>query len=432
MLAFLLACAQLPEKYTDCDDTECRSAWVVERWKTDPDAVAAAVGAEPDEMVRIVLVRVLTDAYPGRIASLCGKLPAGPATDQCRTMNARPHLHSEAAAAKAKPKRTFSDVEPEVVDCATERKVCQMEAARQRVEAGDERGAAAACRAVEETDAQSECFFQAAEALMANGRQPDPVGVVRMCLGGERFQNNCLIHLTRSLSRLAPRSTETRPNAWSAATAAIEAARAELEVQGAAQAPKFPDWAWGQTLRASYSFDEEVTGTPLEQLPSEVAPQVRAAAAVRFYQLHFTESWTVDQWQERFTAALADRAPRPARERARTEEPVVTDRWTTRLPGEEEIPSEPWSWRTDRPFSEDPATDALICLLMAAGTDRRPDLSLLEGGLGHEDRLVRLTAAILLDELKVESSALAKARMDEDPLVRARAKAARKGIGPGR
>ena len=312
----------------------------------------------------------------------------------------------------------------DVVTCATEAKVCQMETARSRIEAGDDRGAAAACNALEAGSVRSECFFQAAEAAMANGRSIDAAVVTKLCLGGEKFNDNCLIHLTRSVGRLAPRSTEKRPEAWAAATAAINAAQTELTAIDPTRAARYSDKAWAQVLRAAYSFDAEVTGIPFERLPAEIAPQVRAAAATRFRALHLQETWTIPEWKTRFAAALADRAPRLPMDRGQVAEPKVVDRWRTKLAGEEAIPTVPWSYRTDRPFSEDPDTDGLICLVMSAGTEDPADVAFLGAAVKDEDRLVRFTAAMLLSEISPDGVFLAGVRHDSDPLIRARAKQA--------
>ncbi len=438
LLVLLAACGPgLPRQFADCPDLECQQRWVSERWETDPEAVTLAIGAIPDVVTRIALVRQLTVAHPGEAIALCDLLSGTQEQQACLNRNRRPHLQDvkltgsgNAATEEEEDDHglqltrpipsPWADVQPDTVPCTVEARVCQTEEAQRRAAAGELERAAAACAALTEPTWKAECFFQAAESGAHN--QSLVAGqAVGLCLGASSYAGRCLSHIVRQLGTFAPRASGAEKGRWPLLTEIITLGRAQLEAGDPTLAVAFEHQAWAYALRFAYVRDFTVTAVPLDHVPANAAPHVRAALAWRLWSLEGMQDRSLAEWQARLSAVLADRSPKAPREatgpsRAQNH---LRRLWTRVLPGEEKIPSVPYLGPNNRALHADPELDALICLLEAAAQGRPPGGSLLEQALGHPDATVRWTAARLLSAVNPRSPALRK-HTDTDPLVSAR------------
>lgn len=437
LLLLLPGCGEsLPDRLDQCPDQACQQLWVESRWATDPEAVARAIGALPDPLARVALVRQLTDAHPGEAKPLCDLLPEGDPRQACHTRNMRPHLQQVEVRSTAKASTDqdsdghgfriqraipspWERVSPQAADCAVEERSCQNEAARQRAARGDLEGAAASCAALSDATWRAECYFQAAEAA---SQQPGAAGgqAVSLCLGAASFAGRCLSHLVRNLGTQAPRAASGDTTRWQALVEAIAAGRETLADADADLAEQYEGQAWAYALRFAYSQESEVNAAPLDVLPEPAFPHVRAAMAWRLWSQEGLQERTLAAWETRIEEALADRAPRhSSRSSARRDlSPIVRDYWARILPDERGLTRVPYLGPAERALAEDPLEDATICLVEAAARSQPPAKALLAEALSHKSSLVRWTAARLLSTVDPRNHALN--RGDADPMVRAR------------
>lgn len=445
LLALLLGCGGPPETLADCDDLDCQRTWVLERWPTDAAATASALGGLSDPVARLALVNALVEAHPGQTGELCRLLPQGDAQLRCQQLNARPHLwqvpdHVLQTGASADETDSIETVglellqptaplpspwattAPRVVPCDGATSQCQSLDALRAARLGARDEAASACLAIDEDRWRQECFFQAADAIVA---QPSPargVDAVKLCLGAPGFLSRCLTHIQWASASLAPIAPAAKAEDWAPMRAFIETTTTELRPLEPALADRFEQLLWAEALRVGYDQVEKVNGAPLAALEPALAPHVRAAAIRRLLSLELGVERSLEDWGARIEEALAKQTPEPTR---RYRDPIknkaLSYLWRGTLPGEEALQTTVYFAGGRRALAADPKIDALVCLLEAAALLPRPKTSLLEDALDHEDRLVRWTAARLLADDDPQNERLReRLRLETDPLVRAR------------
>jgi hypothetical protein len=158
----------------------------------------------------------------------------------------------------------------------------------------------------------------------------------------------------------------------------------------------------------------------LDQVEAAAVPHARAAVAWREVELEGDLS--LAELSDRVEEALARRASVAAPAAKGPADAPIRGLWDEVLPGEEGLAWTVYLSHARRAVHEDAVTDVAICVLEAAA--RVPDArrGLLEEGLDHDDRLVRWTAARLLQGLGRPGEWLGRASRDQDPLVRARSR----------
>lgn len=438
--ALASGCDRMPDDLSDCDDLECQRAWVTARWEADPAGTAAAIGRLPDTVARIALVNALAEAHPGKTADLCRLLPPGDAGRRCQQLNARPHLwQSGAAEARASadgPAQAGLEVlDPaaplpspwaaapaRAVPCPGDANTCQTDEALRAARQGQPDAVAGACNAIAEDRWRQECYFQAADAMTERPEPGRAADAVRLCLGASTYFSQCLVHVQWASAKLAPIAPAATAQDWAPMTGYIDAATRTLEPLDATVAARFERLLWAEALRVGYGEVEAVNGAPLDALPAELAPLVRAAAVRRLLALELTQGRDLAAWADRIDAALAVRAPTPTK---RYREPEKREDlgylWRDTLPQEAALKTDMFFGGGRRAVSDDPRADGLICLLEAAALLSPPQSSLIAEGLEHSDPLVRWTAARLLRAVDRGNPALQDAaRHERDPLVVAR------------
>ena len=424
-LSISLACSGRPERFEDCRDLSCRELQLEESWRKDPQALSRSLAAMDDPLERAVLALRLVEAHPGHTQQLC-QLSLDEASHQrCVRLNQRPHLQTSPAADQAPAVQSLSPSQgagppalpwsspPLLAPCPHEglRTACQGQHALGRAADQDWAAVAAACLAVEEPRWSWECFFQAADTAITRhgGRAAD--AALQLCLGSGDFYSNCLAHVAMRMARLAPAANAAAPGPWLALVRNVELARSSLEAWDAELAQRLAQRCWAEIAMVAYQRTAAPSGAPLDHLPSEAQPHIRAAAAWRLWQLESRQVRSLAHWQERLQQLL------DSREEAPSQRPGERWRVTPSARGSCQAPGLTWSGylgQSERLVALDPHDDALICLLEAAARRSESSEALLREALEHPALPVRLTAARWL-----RGSADGAASGHEDALVRA-------------
>ena len=154
---------------------------------------------------------------------------------------------------------------------------------------------------------------------------------------------------------------------------------------------------WAESLGIAYSGATEITGNPLDSIPEEYHPHVRAAAAYRLFQSEESGQYSLAEWTDILDAKL--------KLRSRKKEKINQQRKFMAAPnfGTKEVSAEAsilYLATSRRLFSPDTKTDISICLLEAE--IRKPPVNeeLIKEGLAHPALLVQQTAKRLLDTLE--------------------------------
>ncbi|MFT4975983.1 MAG: hypothetical protein ACI8S6_001878 [Myxococcota bacterium] len=397
-----------------CGRSEERSgaAELYSQWGSSPERLAVALSEREPAEARLVLLTDLLLTHPElSAAGLCAHLPAGPERAHCSRISARPHLWSAAQEAPASgrthplpqtlPSR-LADTPPLAAEgCSGDRPVeCASRQAAEAAGSGAVSQAAGLCRGLQGQRWAEECMFRAAERAVSG-----PAGLTRyadgvsLCALSGDFAGDCLAHLQAPALRAVPASTAPA-TAW-------RAVRRDAErIQGywASIDPDFSaetlDRLWAAALLRAYSGAAQVTGDPLDALPSQAVPQVRAAAALQLMSSTTEGGAGLQEWKTRLRAALEARSGTDGGARARQgQEARLPDFWP---PGSSAPHGEiAYPGRSRRAHSDDPDLDLLVVLLEAAARTPGPERqALLREGAAHPDPVVRWTATRLVERLQ--------------------------------
>lgn len=373
MLALLLGlgCTETPPTLT-------------ERWRSDPDRVAAEIAAlPPPEQLAAVEAILLAD--PEGVGRLCGGLPEGDARLRCRTVQTRPHLWRGGAASAPSLPSPLADTPPATGRCddLDSPTLCWSRHATGRASAGDAEGAASGCLAIAAGQWREECMFQSAETLL-EARGPDRYAdAVSLCALAGPFVTDCLEH---GVARLAARAPATPGGDWQPIRAAAETITAHWQDIAPRQGRQQRAALWALASALVYVEAPAISSAPLAVLPEEAHPHVRAAMAWRL--LHLSPGTDLAVLTARLDDASEADSPPPARQpRALVGLP---DAWGAAEPP---VGAETTTWMglSTRVVSPDASADGTIALLEAAA--RQPGQAhLIVQALDHADPLVAWTA----------------------------------------
>jgi hypothetical protein len=359
---------------------------LTDRWREDPDRVAAEIAALPPPE-QLAAVEAILIADPQGVGRLCGGLPEGDARLRCRTVQTRPHLWRDGSASTPLIPSPLSDTPPATGRCdeLDNPTVCWSRHAAGRASAGDVEGVAAGCMAIAAGQWREECMFQSAEALLVSrgaDRYPDAIS---LCALSGAFVTDCLEH---SVARLAARAPTTPGGDWTTIIAAAEVITTRWQDAAPRQGRSQREALWALSTALVYVEAPAVSGAPLAVLPEEATPHVRAAMAWRLLQLHPGEDLAplIDQLTTAF-ATHQDTTPPTRQPRALV---GLWDGW-----GDVKTPdgatTTTWMGLSTRVVSPDPTADGVVVLLEAAA--RQPGQGhLIPQGLSHPDPLVAWTA----------------------------------------
>ena len=353
------------------------------QWSADPAGTAAALqtGELPEDLARL---EALLARQPDMMAELCPLLSEPVLHQRCSTMQQRPHLWAQHPAAQAGERpgggpsarllRPAPQPEPFAglaaqVPQSCPPKVTQEACAQQRAEAAaqqqDTERAARLCLGIETQRWRQECMFVAAEARLRHAL-PDGYGdAALLCVAAGAFEADCLQHLLDLLGERVPVATAP-PSAWTPLLRAAEVLRRWWQPRDPRYGALAEDRLWAGALFESYQSAAEVVGNPLDVLPPQAHPHIRAAAAYRLMSEVPVPPAELAGWRVLLDAALARRtAPDPQVRRARAVSRPIGDRWPVDAPGEETIPALHYLLGGRRATSPEVVLDRQIVLLEA-------------------------------------------------------------------
>lgn len=389
---------------------------VFETWSRDPKASVEQLMAIGDPITRMGVLETLLLDHPEITTDFCPRLPPGPERVRCSRVVQRPHLWTPRQPARptkrpaSGPSRTyilpeqfpdpFQDVSPrppKICDEGPDPFGCQLHKASEAAKRKEGELAAAICRVREDGKWRQECFFHAAEHRL---RLDNPEGygaAVDLCAGSGSFGSDCLLHLHGIFKLNVTPTATSGPERWEQATADIDQA-----LKRWADQPAFAAWVrdllWSHVLRRVYLRSEQVVGNPLDHLPADLAPHVRAAAAFRLMRDTDPEQpLSLAAWQVKLTETLARRAPR-GEAWVKTGKVDHVDMWERDGPGDETIPAVFFLGFSRRATDPDPEIDGLIALLEAAARQEVVLKGVLADGRSHPEPIVRWTANRLSEE----------------------------------
>lgn len=442
LLLALWACASTSEPAGPCETAECVATWAVERWPEEREAVTERLRGLGTDTERLVAVMTVVEAHPGTSASLCSLLPRGPVSRRCDNISHRPHLWTvsdapgpENDAFNGEAERTFDlDVANPFVglpplegDCeGRPRTTCLADQALDAALAGEVSDAGRACMAVEDDKWRSECFFDVAEQLCGPKRSQLCGVAARLCLGAARYRIPCFVEVAGEISKLAPAAGSGDAEAWRALRGAIDQAERLLSKDSPELARRFADRTWAEAIRRAYQGAPAV-GTPMDHVPEQVHPHVRATLAKLL--LRDGEARSLAAWGQALAEAEARRSAEGLPEPSPAAIARSGGRWSVTLPQEERLQARSYLGDARRAVHADIELDRLICVLEAAARRTPAAVELLAEGATHPDRLVRWTAVRLLASAEPSHVALHEALSDPEPLVRERAALARQDKG---
>jgi len=422
-------------------------------FQRDPEGVLQEVAALEDPVHQEAIILRLSEAYPGRVGSMCSSLQNRNVRKRCERLGSRPHLAAAVnkggpahapvlARAGAGPptgslpfpdamRQHWDTVAPEPGDCVRNRAkyhLCLAEQAAEAAQAGDTRAAAAACNAARTDRMRCDCFFGTAEdtPLTAKGYH----NAASLCLGSGTFVHECNGHL---FAKMAPAELGHERTAAVLVTDARTVAEAWQEIAPDLE-PLMLDLYWARAAERLIPIVGSTEPSLFETLPAEAWPHIRSAMA---WGLARCEDPLVSlQW-----AANPERRPsRPCTARpdspgdaARSkgtgggpEADLLEEqlRWTRDLEGEDRFPAVYFLVQGAGRRATDPDADVdlLLAGLSVQAHREHAHLDLFASYAEDERLVVRWTAVRLLAALAPNHPALALAAEDPDPSVRQRAK----------
>ncbi len=402
-----------------CADAACRQARALAAWAQEPAEGIRLIEALPDGVERSAAVARLMESDPAGVSELCDLLPQGKLRVRCQRTADRPHLwegptdpvptgvraaggpRSHRLASVQTRTSVLLSVSGDLGLCisAPDPHTCAWARAMELGAKGQVREAAARCAGIKveggDVDAwQSECRFSAAEATIRAQGAAGYAGAAELCLSAGRFQERCLIHLSRDLAARAPAADGGSGPALEAMVEAAEAIGRFWADDAAA--PKFVDHFWSLALGYAFQKAQTVTGDMLDSVPASVRPHVHAAAAWRLVALEGLGTHNLPYWLRALDVALASRAGGPERLVDAVHMPGVGNLWGVDVAADREVRAIIYMGMGRRGTSVSTASDRLICLLEAAARQDPPGMALLAEAAAIPDPAVRWTANRLL------------------------------------
>ena len=370
--------------------------WTV-LWDRDPAAAAEQIRELADPVEQIAAVTELSESRPGSTLELCTLLAPGQARERCERLNARPHLWAERkgrSPALAGLKAQLPDAEDVDPGCAAgeSEHACIEEQARAAAGHGDLGRARGLCGRIGDETWHGECLFSAAEAAVSRRGPFGYASAVELCLAADPFAENCLNHLVMQLADGAPSASCGKEKEWAVVHSAANGVRAAWNWRDPEMAAQSAERLWSEALGMAYAKAEPVTGDPLDALPGELHPHVRAAAMRRLMALEPPRQHTLQEWVRLGQQVLSQRLDGSPKRDQMGRFLAAADLWEQT----EELPSIAYMATSRRLVAEDPAADLAICALEAAARQPPAYLPLLEEGKRHPAEAVRRTAERLL------------------------------------
>ena len=349
--------------------------------------------AERDEPAQLAALEDALLSDPEQALALCAQVTAPAARDRCARLRKRPHLWQPRPAARDLPS-PHAGAAPLEKPCGghPQPRACWSRFAYGKAASGDVATAASACAAIDEARWREECWFQAGEAAVERRLAAGYADGLSLCAIAGRFQRDCLAHATSLLAEAAPADPS---GDWAATIGSADAITAAWEGIDPEEGTQWRDRMWAEALLYAYDRAESLNGAPLDALPADALPHVRAAVAWRLLALQPPDRQDLAAWEVTLGDALASRKPAQRSQRPRRALTSIPD---LSPPDASEAGVIHWIGVSRRRSSPDPVIDRRLCLLEAAA--RRPNgRGLVEAAASDPEPLVQQASQRLLAAL---------------------------------
>ena len=412
LLTLLLACATTPPP-----DDETRALALLEAG--DVAGAAAIVEAQPGPEAKIALTLRLARRSP-RADALCDALPTGETRVRCRQTTRRPHLidtpqpgvapdrpgegpgSADLDAMGVEPILNASPAPPPECEEDPDPTGCRTRLARDLAAGGRSGEAITVCQRIEPGTWQHQCYFESAENAVQVLGASAYASSVDLCLMSGPFVDRCQEHLLIVLGDTAPPSG-AGPAGWTRAIEAADAVGAAWEARSPDKAPIARGQFWSLALNASYRGTISLGGGPLDALPEDARPFVRATVARRLLSAaEDPAEHDLAGWVALLDETLKRRPHDPPPEVGDAPmAPKAVDLWRMDRGGDAQIEAVPYGGAgSRRGLAEDRSADLAICVLEAAARLDHPPMGLLAEAEGWPDQTVQWTATRLQAEIK--------------------------------
>lgn len=339
---------------------------------------------------------------PEQAQQICTQLSGTDAKKRCHSIAMRPHLWENPASMETtKSKRTVGPpskhltpnvpiLSPPYIHgtTCTSMSCCEREAKKEVQLANIIK----ACGGIQSEKWRAECSFIVAEEHL---NQRGYAHSAQLCLYSGDYAANCFMHLSYRLAETTPPALTEEKEEWENLVEHTRLIRSFWNTQD----PKFGEamvqQLWGKALDVSYTKAGIVAGNPIDHLPKEVLPHIRAAASAHLMQMEGATSFSLKDWAKRTQRALDARLPssamRPPRPYIRIK---AQQSWPTDTPKDVHIPATYYMTDGRRAIHPEPFIDLMITTLEAAARNKKGHL-LVEEGKNIDNPTVQWTATRL-------------------------------------
>lgn len=406
------------DKWTQCTDTECRSLIIDSVFRVDDPIVAKWINVIEQPEERYLQIERLQTKHPGRIQMLCKQLEDDSLKDRCLTSSARPHLYAKGniRPPQSIPERTAEGpkasmvllpprqdshlraVTPYTDQCTdqVDQRSCLHRKAMDMVDAGDSLEVARYCEAIPSNHIRWrwECHFKAAERFLERDIDNYKVATDH-CLVANEYSGRCVTVLNKILAKSAPTADSTA-NDWKQSLSHAKNITEVWETYGKQTGEDILSSFWGFSLLYSYRTSKNITGDPLDHLPSEVIPHIRAAAA---YELLSRQNPTTDlsKLTQELEQKLTMRTEQSNRSKNGYLQPTINDYWMDDKREDVDVVAVNYLGRSRRTYADDLQEDLSICILEAAARLNDDWISLVKEHRNSSVGSLKWTARRLLE-----------------------------------
>lgn len=401
--------ANEPDRSTTTSLTPDEIAAWVQVWQTGTTGRRQVDEGLPTSEARLLVVRALIEQSRAPDMEICRLLHESSAKDWCRATLGRPHLYEVRQAplpTRERPgggpvdtqlvaSRALMDLKPSgpAPKCADHSapRICAAETAIDAGLRSDPAAVREACLHIEPGRWRDECVFMAAERLHKSVGDAALAQTTWLCAHAGQFNHHCLKRIIDTIASGTPPADS--PHGWQHVVDRANSIRIGLDETDPILSRQTVDWYYAQALDQAYAKATVVQGGPLDWLPTEAHPHVRAAAIERLVHALPATARTIDDWAlltEQVMTSVEPVIPPMARESVESHPP--SNLWGVEESEEASLPAVYWRGAARRLQTDDAAADRLVCLLESLARHPRAASHQMADLAEHPDSAVRLTA----------------------------------------
>lgn len=339
---------------------------------------------------------------PEQAQLICGQFSGEDAQKRCKAISLRPHLWDNPASMETTksvrtigpPSKHLTPSVPVQSPLYTPHDTCSTSSCweKEAIKKETPNDIIHSCGGIKLDKWRAECAFMVAEAhLMEKGYHHS----AELCLYSGDFSANCFMHLSYRLAEMTPPALSDAQEEWSRLTTHVDTIRLFWKNKDLSFGEAMTQQLWAKALDVSYTKAGIVAGNPIDYLPKEALPHIRAAASAHLMQMEGATSFSLEEWGKRtqraLDARLSSSAMRPPRAYVRIK---AQQSWPTDTKNDIHIPATYYMTDGRRAVHANPSIDLLITTLEAAARSQKGQF-LIEEGKKSNISVVQWTATRL-------------------------------------